>query len=188
MKTVFKFFLAVGVLCVLAGCASQSVTVTTDHDPAAHFAAYKTYALAPPARGETLSPVGEAALQESVRTELAKRGITEAPGKNADLDVVRQVFVHEKVSLQQYTDWGYGYHGSWPYSYGRYGMWYGAPVTYTDVNTYGEGTLILDFVDAHKKKLVFRGVGKAVVGGPESNAAKIRAAVAKIVDQFPRGG
>ena len=39
MKTVFNFFLAAGVLCVLAGCASESVTVTTDHDPAAHFAA-----------------------------------------------------------------------------------------------------------------------------------------------------
>jgi Domain of unknown function (DUF4136) len=188
MKTVFNFFLAAGVLCVLAGCASESVTVTTDHDPAAHFAAYKTYTLAPPARGETLSPVAETALQDSVRTDLAKLGITEAPGKKADLDVVRHVFVHEKVSVQQYTDWGYGYHGSWPYSYGRYGMWYGAPVTYTDVNTYGEGTLILDFVDAHTKKLVFRGVGKAVVGGPESNAEKIRAAVAKIMDQFPRGG
>src|SRR6266513_4423419 len=185
MKTVFNIFLAAGVLCVLAGCASESVTVTTDHDPAAHFAAYKTYTLAPPARGETLSPVGEAALQESVRTELAKRGITEAPGKNADLDVVRQVFVHEKVSVQQYTDWGYGYHGSWPYSYGRYGMWYGAPVHYTDVNTYGEGTLILDFVDAHTKKLVFRGVGKAVVGGPDSNPGKIREAVAKIVADYP---
>jgi len=68
MKTVFNFFLAAGVLCVLAACAGESVTVTTDHDPAAHFAAYKTYTLAPPARGETLSPVAEAALQESVRT------------------------------------------------------------------------------------------------------------------------
>jgi TATA-box binding protein (TBP) (component of TFIID and TFIIIB) len=48
--------------------------------------------------------------------------------------------------------------------------------------------LILDFVDAHTKKLVFRGVGKAVVGGAGSNAKKISAAVAKIVDQFPRGG
>jgi hypothetical protein len=67
-------------------------------------------------------------------------------------------------------------------------MWYGAPVTYADVNTYGEGTLILDFVDAHTKKLVFRGVGKAVVGGPEANAEKIRGAVAKIVAQFPRQG
>src|SRR4029450_661794 len=163
MKTVFNFLLAAGVLCVLAAC--ETVTVTTDHDPAAHFAAYKTYTLAPANRGETPCTVAEAALQESVRTELAKRGITEAPGKKADLDVVRHVFVHEKVSVQQYTDWGYGYHGSWPYSYGRYGMWYGAPVTYTDVNTYGEGTLILDFVDARTKKLVFRGVGKRVVGG-----------------------
>ena len=93
-----------------------------------------------------------------------------------------------RLCLNEYTDWGYGYHGTWPYGYGRYGMWAGAPVTYTDFNTYGEGTLIIDFVDAHTKKLVFRGVGKAVVGGPEANAEKIRAAVAKIMDQFPRGG
>jgi hypothetical protein len=186
MKTVINFFLAAGILCVLAAC--ETVTVTTDHDPAAHFAAYKTYTLAPPAHGGIMSAVAETALRDSVRTELGKRGITEAPGKKADLDVVRHVFVLEKVSVQQYSDWGYGHRGGWPYGYGYYGMWYGAPVTYTDFSTYGEGTLILDFVDAHTKKLVFRGVGKAVVGGPESNAEKIRDAVAKIVDQFPRGG
>jgi Domain of unknown function (DUF4136) len=100
---------------------------------------------------------------------------------------VRHVFLQQKVSVQQYTDWGYGYGGGWPYGYGYYGMWAGAPRTYVDVNQYTEGTLVLDFVDRHTKKLVFRGIGKAVVGGPESNASKIEEAVAKIVAEFPGG-
>jgi len=99
--------------------------------------------------------------------------------------VVRHVFTQEKVSVQQYTDWGYGYHGGWPYSYGYYGFWAGAPRTYVDVNNYTEGTMILDFVDTRTRKLVFRGTGRAVVGGPESNARKIAEAVEKIVAKFP---
>ena len=186
MKTVHYLVCAAVLTCLLSAC--ETVTVSTDYDRAAHFGKYKTYALTPPSRGQTMSPTSEAALGNALRAELNSRGLTEAPARTADLDIVRQVFVQQKTSVQQWTDWGYGYHGGWPYGYGHYGMWYGAPVTYTDVNTYGEGTLILDFVDAHTKKLVFRGVGKAVVGGPESNAEKIRAAVAKIVDQFPRGG
>ena len=50
-----------------------------------------------------------------------------------------------------------------------------------------EGTLILDAVDLHARKLVFRGVGQAVVGGSESNARKIEEAVSKIVAEFPGG-
>ena len=40
------------------------------------------------------------------------------------------------------TDWGYGagYARAWPYRYGTYGVWSGAPRTYTDVSNYTEGT------------------------------------------------
>jgi hypothetical protein len=58
-------------------------------------------------------------------------------------------------------------------------------MTYTDVTQYHEGTLVLDFVDARTKKLVFRGVGTAVVGDSEANAEKIREAVKKIVADYP---
>lgn len=184
MKT-FARLLALSFSCALVACST--VTVTTDHDPAAPFAKYKSYAIAPPSHGQTLAPVGEAALRDTTRSELSKRGIVEAPQAKADLDVVRHVFFENKVSVQQYTDWGYGYHGAWPYGYGYYGMWAGAPQTYVDVNHYTEGTLVLDFVDTHTKKLVFRGTGSAVVAGPESNAAKIRKAVEKIIAQFPSG-
>jgi len=172
--------------CLLTSCETTStVVVATASDPAAHFGKYKTYTLAPPKSGQMMSPAGEAALRDAVRAELSKRGITEASGKKADLDVVRHVFVQEKVAVDQYTDWGYAHQGAWPYSYGYYGMWAGAPVTYTDYTFYGEGTLVLDFVDAHTKKLVFRGVGKAVVGGAEANAEKVREAVEKIMAAYP---
>lgn len=174
---------------VVAGAvtACSTVTVTTDRDPGAPFGKYKTYALAPAKQGQTLSPQGEAALRDSLRAELAKRGIVPATAGKPDLAVVRHVFLQDKVSVQQYTDWGYGYRGGWPYGYGYYGVGGGMPRTYVDVTQYTQGTLILDFVDTRTKKLVFRGTGQAVVGGVETNAARIREAVGKIVAEYPGG-
>jgi len=184
MKNIVTIFAAVCAACLLSAC--ETVTVTTDYDHAAPFGNYKTYTLAPPAHGQTLSPSSETALRDALRTELAARGINEVAGKHADLDVVRHVFVQEKVSAQQYTDWGYGHSGMWPYGYGYYGMWSGAPQTYVSIYQYHEGTMILDFVDARTKKLVFRGIGQAVVGGPEANADKIREAIKKMMQGFPK--
>ena len=47
------------------------------------------------------------------------------------------------------TDWGY--------SYGRHGRFRGGPIISGDVYEYEEGTLILDFVDAQSKELIWRG-------------------------------
>jgi hypothetical protein len=167
----------------LAACSSVTVTTTYDHQ--APFAKYKTYALAPAAHGQTLSSASEAALRDALHSALAGRGIAEVTGGKVDLAVVRHVFTENKVSVQQYTDWGYGYHGGWPYGGGYYGMWAGAPRTYVDVSHYTVGTMVLDFVDVHTKKLVFRGTGTAVIGGPEDNSGKIHEAVEKIVAEFP---
>ncbi len=185
MKNIATLIALFCVACWLGAC--ETVTVTTDYDHSANFAKYRTYALAPAAHGQSMSPTSEAALRDALRAELGKRGLNEAPGRSADLDIVRHVFIQQKVSVQEYTTWGYGYHGGWPYGYGHYGMWPGAPMTYVDVNQYHEGTMILDFVDAHTKKLVFRGTGRAVVGGTEANAEKIREGVAKMVAGYPGG-
>ncbi len=184
MKILSYLVLTLVAASLFSSCETP-VTVATDYDRAAHFGGYRTYALTPPTQGQTMSPTSEAALHDAVRAALNGRGLTEAPAQKADLDIVRQVFVQQKTSMEQWTHWGYGYHGSWPYGYGHYGMWSGAPVSYIDVQQYAEGTLILDFVDAHTKKLVFRGIGKAVVEGPEANAGKIREAVDKMVAGYP---
>jgi len=183
MKSPFATFTSLVTACAFAACSS--VTVTTDYDKSATFGKYKTYTLAPPAHGQHLSPSSEAALRDTLRSELAARGIVEIAGGKADLAIVRHVFLTDQVSVQQYTDWGYGYHGDWPYGYGYYGTWAGSPRTYMDVTAYTEGTLILDAVDLHTKKLVFRGTGTAIVGGPDSNAGKIREAVKKMVAALP---
>jgi len=182
MKPIAQIFtLAAG--CGLVACST--VSVTTDYDRSISFTKYKTYVLAPATQGQSLSPTTEASLREALRSELGARGIREATTGKADLAVARHVFLNEKVSVQQYTDWGYTYPGAWPYGYGSYSMWAGAPQTYTDVSQYTEGTMILDFVDTRTKKLVFRGTATAVVDGPESNAVKIREAVAKMVAGMP---
>jgi hypothetical protein len=187
MKSTAAKFSALIAACALTACST--VTVTTDYDRSASFGKYKTYTIAPAPRGQSLSPASEAALREALQTELAARGITESTTGKGDLAIVRHVFTEDKVSVQQYTDWGYshgvGYARTWPYAYGTYGTWSGAPQAYTDVSNYTEGTLILDVVDTHTRKLVFRGTGTAVVGGPESNAGKIRDAVKKMAAALP---
>jgi hypothetical protein len=186
-----KFTKRIGILAgfvapvlILSGCST--VSVTTDYDHTANFAKYRTYALEPPPKAPALSPSADAALRTTLREDLAARGITEVPpGNHPDLAVVPHVRTQQKYDVQQYTSWGYG-PGGWPYYGGYYGVWYGAPYTYNTINTYTEGTLILDFVDTSNQKLVFRGVGKATVSNkPEANADKIREAVSKIVASLP---
>lgn len=182
-----KAFFFTSVLAALALTSCSSVTVNTDRDASADFSKYRSYSLAPTKPGRSLSPTSENALLSSLRTGLAARGLREdSPGK-ADLSVVRHAFSQEKISVEQYTDWGYGYGpgAGWPYHGGRYGMWAGAPSVYTDVRQYTEGTLVLDFVDRRTKKLVFRGIGRGTIGSTESNAAKIQSAVTQITARFP---
>jgi len=83
MKSPAIQFSACVAACVLSACST--VTVTTDYDHAAAFGKYKTYALEPAKQGQALSPTAEAALRDALRTELAVRGISEAPAAKADL-------------------------------------------------------------------------------------------------------
>jgi hypothetical protein len=184
MKTSKFAILAALTLPLLILCGCSTVSVTTDHDPSAPFASYRSYALEPPAKVPPLAPSEDSALRSTLRNELAARGIREvAANEKPDLAVVPHISLQQRYSVQQYTQWGYA-PGMWPYWGGFYGGWVGMPVT--TINTYTEGTLVLDFVDTSKQSLVFRGTGRATVSNNnERNASRIREAVTKIVDRFP---
>ena len=186
-----KIRLAVAANCIVAPllvlCGCSTVTVTTDYDHSAPFGTYRTYAVEPPANVPPLSPTVDSALRSALQENLAARGIREVTmAEKPDLAVVPHAQLQQKYSVQQYTQWGYA-PGAWPYYGGYYGVWAGAPYTYSTMNSYTEGTLILDFVDTSKKKLVFRGIGKGTVSSTESNAEKVREAVKKIVAKLPAG-
>jgi hypothetical protein len=191
MKTPIAKLLALTAVFTLAACSTTNVTTSYDHSAA--FGKYKTYTLAPSPHGQKLSPRSEEVLRNAIRSQLAARGVTEAKTGKGDLAIVRHVFTQDKVTVRQYADWGYGSGvgygsnsgGGWPYAYGSYGMWAGAPSTYQDTSKYTEGTLVLDVVDTHADKLVFRGTATAVVGAQVKNARNIEKAVAKMVAALP---
>jgi hypothetical protein len=140
------------IVCTLAACnTAPQVTVKTDYD--------------------------HAALQSSLRSSLAGRGLKEA-GNNSDLYIVPTVFTQEKLNVMP----GGGY-TFYPSSYGRYRM--GTRTLNAEVQQYTEGTLVIDFVDRKTHKIVYRGLGQAAVGSTERNANAIQEAVNKIVAAYP---
>jgi hypothetical protein len=181
MLTLLRLYTVAAISLFLTACSM--VTVTTDYDHSAPFGRYQTYTLTSSRQDLPLSPSGEAALHDTLQAKLATRGLREV-SEGADVHVVRHVFTQEKIDIYPASSWGYA---GYPYRYGRYGPWGGAPAAYTDVSQYTEGTLILDFVDAKTQKLVFRGIAKGTVGDPGTNANRIREAVTRIVDEFPGG-
>ncbi len=182
MKTFTQLLI---ILCAAAITGCSTVSVTTDYDKTADFGQYRTYAFASSDKGPSLSPSIEAALRETLRTEMARKGFAEATTGTPDIAVVKHAFTEDKTAVHEFTDGGYSPGIFWPYGYGRYSTWVAAPQTHLQISQYSSGTLILDFVDTKTNQLVFRGTGNAVLKGPETNARKIAEAVTRIVADFP---
>jgi hypothetical protein len=166
------------ILLMLTACST--VTVSTDFDPSAPFNKYRTYTLMQPNEEPPLSPSSEIAYRDALHSSLGARGLREV-ADNADLHVLRHVSTEEKLFTYQTNNFGYGY----GYGYGPYGAWGAFPLGYTNVSEYTEGTLVIDFVDAKTRKLVFRGIGKGTMGDPQTNAQNIREAIQKMMLAFP---
>ena len=185
MRATANLLLAALVVSIFDGC-STDVTIRTYCDRSAQFGKYESYALIAPARGQKLTALSEEALRNSLRSKLSARGIRETSGKEADLDVVYHIAPTKEFGSNLYSDWDFGYQGGWPSGHGGFfSMSPEVATTHNDTNGYLEGTLILDFVDARKKRLVFRGVATSV-NRDLLESTKIREAVAKIVAAYPQ--
>jgi Domain of unknown function (DUF4136) len=175
MKSVVNSFRGLTVAVILCGLAScTSVTVKTDYDHSVSFGKYRTYTLDTTLSG--LGPTNNTVLQQALGSSLAARGLKET-GSNGGLYIVAFVTTREKLNFVP----GYGVTVS---RFGAYRTW----AMNADVQQYTEGTLIIDFVDAKTKKLVFRGLAQAAVGSQRANANAIQEAATKIVAQFPGPG
>jgi hypothetical protein len=170
--------LGAGIL-LFASCATgPKVTVATDYNHKVSFAAYKTYTLEM-SQAPELSPTGRAALADSLKSNLAQRGITETSPAKADLVIVPRVFTSEKLhTMPTHNTTVVPYRGGEAGT----GLWY----MNNDVTQYTEGTLVLDFVDPRRRLIVFRGVGKGAMSTAERNALGIRDVVQRIVSDIPR--
>jgi len=144
--------------------------VSVDSDPAAPFATYKTYAWVNGTPAP--NPLNEQRVHAAVDARLAARGLVQNAA-DPDLVVVTNVTTAQRHEL---VPTGFGY-GPW------WGGGYGAAI-----ETYVEGTLVVDFYDARTKKMVWRGVATATASEkPSKNAAKMNKALDKMFEKLPIG-
>lgn len=179
--------LGLSLLLGVSSCATTArVGVTADFDHSVNFRAYKTWAWYPqqptdteggPAKGY------ESFLDKRIRTaveqQLAQKGLVMAE-TNPDVYVAYSARVEDK---QRATGGGYGPYGS---PFGWYGYGYGGLYNRGGyVTEYKAGTVILDFVDARRKELAWRGQGQAQVDQQTISEAEVQRIVTSILGNYP---
>jgi hypothetical protein len=113
-------------------------------------------------------------VKKAVNAELQAKGLM-MTSDNPDFLIAEH---HGRKDIKV-DDWGYGYGHSGMYLTGGPGV---------STSEYEEGSLILDFVDAKSKKMIWRGVAKAEVQNvdtPEKKEKLINEAVQEILKNFP---
>jgi len=169
---------------------STIYNVQYDYDINVNFARLKTYDWLPIHEEADISSLDIKRIRNSVNSQLKTKGL-KITSDNPDFLIVVHVGKEQKLNI---TNWGYGYgpYGRYwgGYGYGPYGGYWGGYWGPGGVSTYEyeEGSLILDFVDAKSKELVWHGSAKAVVGNektPEERQKKIYETVQKILEKYP---
>lgn len=168
------------VLVAMAGCSSFSTDA--DYDPKTDFSRYHTWTwfTGPKPSGPSLDGLTEQRIRAALEEMLPQVGLTKTADAQADLLVTYHMSVQQRLEVVPTTTmYGYG----WGHGYGGYYAGYGS-----EVRTYDEGTLLVDFIDAKTKGLAWRGVARGTVyrsSTPEEREERIRSAVQAILEQYP---
>ncbi|QJX46441.1 DUF4136 domain-containing protein [Hymenobacter taeanensis] len=177
--------MSLALLLGVSSCASTArVGVTNDFDHSINFRTYKTWAWYPeqPTDSEGGPAQGyQSFLDKRIRTaverEMTAKGLTRVD-KAPDLYVAYSAKVEEK---QRATNNGlYS-----PYGYPYYGYGYGGFYNRNLVTDYKAGTVIIDFVDANRKELAWRGQGQAQVDNQTISEEEVYRIVGSILGTYP---
>jgi hypothetical protein len=171
-------------LILAAGCAGQQVS--TDYSPSTGFSQFRTFALvAPPdTAGQQLL---DQRVRNAVQAQLDSKGLTAADRQHADLFVGYGMVDKTHKEVYTYRD-GWGWGGGWGWRYWRWGVAW--PMTVQRrVETYTDGTVVVNLIDAKTKQVVWEGEVGDVVNLPVTNPVRatqqIDAAVAKLFTKYP---
>ena len=177
------------IACMLfcTGCATFSVNY--DFDPGADFTSFKTYVWSPLPEKAPMNELTMKRIKIAVNKQLKAKGLSMTT-ENPDMLIVFSGGKEKRVDVQE---WGYG-HEDRDYS-GDVGYPRRFPAAPegrdyfefrrgVDTYEYEVGTLVLDFVDAKKKELVWRGTASGVID-PGKTAEQIDGIIAKLLDNYP---
>jgi hypothetical protein len=185
MRRKLQFTSLVLVASLVAGCAGQPVT--TDYSPATKFSGYRTFALVmPPDTGA--QQLLDQRVRNAVQDQLTTKGLTLTDRQDADLYVGYGMVDKTHTNIYTYSD-GWGWGGTrFGWRYWRYGVAW--PMTVQrQIETYTDGTVVVNIVDAKTKQVVWEGEVADVVNLPVNNPVRatkdVDAAVAKLFSKYP---
>jgi hypothetical protein len=171
-------------LILAAGCAGQQVT--TDYSPATSFSQFRTFALVmPPDTGA--QQLLDQRVRNAVQAQLDAKGLTPADRQHADLYVGYGMVDKTHTNIYTYRD-GWGWGGGWGWRSYRWGVAW--PMTVQrQIETYTDGTVVVNLVDAKTKQVVWEGEVADVVNLPVENPVRatqeIDDAVGKLFAKYP---
>jgi len=176
MRQTLQLILAAALLSSAIGCSTM--TVRADHDSQLDFGSYSTFALferqEKQNRRPQMSPLVDRRIASSMADDLKSKGLRSATARESDILVTFYTAVRERVVINR---------AGW-YGWGRWG-WHGGA---TWVNSFPEGTLVIDIIDRRKRELVWRGVGQGAFSSSNPSDEKVAKRVAKILRSFPPAG
>lgn len=196
MKTTLSSLLLL-LIGLLAGC---STPVAVQQKPGTDFSQYRTYdwATTEVKSADSKNPIYRSSLndqqiQQAINTELAKRGIRPATGSaKPDFYLTYHLYIEEaERTVANPPAPGYAFPYAVSYRGGylpiNYGYWYTTPYYNTGyrTETYTEGTMILDFIDARSNNLVWRGSMADAVNNPARLGEEFSKSAKDILDKFP---
>lgn len=164
---------------VISPCQAGKARVDFDH--AIHFTGYKTYSWARSADAPLEGPLFPNQLMREriagfIEEALAARGLKRV-GSGGDLEISFSVEVQEQPEFITLSD------GVGP---GCWGCGWGSGFSTTTVQIFYNGTVVVDMVDASRRKLVFQGTSSHEISSkPAENTKKLAKAVNEIFKNYP---
>ena len=174
-----QFWLSLCLLLGFTAVGARAQKIQVEYDKALDFSQFKTYAIDPVDNAPR--PMLRLAIQAAVQDDLTKRGLTKVDS-NPDLYVQMYGAIDTDFTTT-YFDPIYG--SGIPPSNSRYEAWYVMPGTVTSV-LIPKGQLMVDLIDANKKRLVWRGTAKQKLSDKrEKLLEQVNTAVEKMFQQYP---
>jgi hypothetical protein len=170
-------------LLLASGALAQDVKYNYSKDT--DFTKYKTYKWVTIKNAAQVDEITAKQITTSINTELAKKGLTMTDSDSADLYIGYQTSIGTEQQITAYnTGWGYGpgWGGGW------YGGGMGMTTTTATTSTIYKGQLDIDFYDAAKKELIWRGIASKTIdtkAKPDKRQKNIDKGIAKLLKDYP---
>jgi len=178
------FFMVISAaLCMaLAGCAPR---VLVEHDNNTQFSNLHTFAWLSPPQGRVRDPILDSQIleervQRAAVANLSGRGYTQTtPEQKPDFTITYHIVGKQKLQSSG-PSFSFGFFSASPNGFGSVAV----PVGNT-VESQEQGTLMLDIIDSHSKRLVWRGWINDWVNQNNYSEKAINEAVNEILAKFP---